>query len=123
MMAASRKRLLVFAVVILLAAVVAVVYVTTRGSSASEWQTAAVDRGDIEQVVGATGTLQAVTTVQVGSQVSGTVLSLGADFNSHVTKGQVVARLDPETFQARLAQAQANLQAAVANVEKAKAAV
>ena len=60
------------------------------------------DRGDVVEVVGATGTLQAVTTVQVGSQVSGTIQSLNADFNSTVKKGQVVARLDPSLFEARL---------------------
>ena len=64
-----------------------------------------MDRGDIVEVVGATGTLQAVTTVQVGSQVSGTIQSLHADFNSPCKKGQVIARLDPSLFQARLAQA------------------
>jgi HlyD family secretion protein len=88
-----------------------------------QYQTTAVDRGDIVDVVGATGTLQAVTTVQVGSQVSGTVDSLGADFNSRVKKDQVVARLETSTFDARLSQARANLVAARANVEKAKATV
>ena len=83
--------------------------------------TAAVDRGDIVEAVGATGALQAVTSVQVGSQVSGTIQSLGADFNTVVKKGQVIARLDPSTFQARLGQAQANLAAARANVDKARA--
>jgi HlyD family secretion protein len=87
------------------------------------YQTAAVDRGDIVDVVGATGALQAVTTVQVGSQVSGTIDSLNADFNSRVKKDQVVARLETSTFDARLSQARANLVAARANVEKAKATV
>jgi HlyD family secretion protein len=85
--------------------------------------TAVVDRGDIADVVGATGVLQAVTTVQVGSQVSGTIESLSADFNSVVRKGQVIARLDPSLFEARLAQAQANLVSARANLEKGKAAI
>ena len=73
------------------------------------------------EVVGATGTLQAVTTVQVGSQVSGTIQSLYADFNSQVKKDQVIARLDPSLLQARLGQAQATLVAAQANVERARA--
>ncbi len=60
--------------------------------------TAAVTRGDIADTVGATGTLQAVTTVQVGTQVSGTIQELHADFNSLVKKGQVLARLDPSLF-------------------------
>jgi HlyD family secretion protein len=91
--------------------------------SSSRYAVAAADRGDISDVVGATGVLQAVTTVQVGSQVSGTIQSLFADFNSTVKKDQVVARLDPALFEARLAQAQANLAAARANVERSQAAV
>ena len=85
--------------------------------------TGTVDRGDVAEVVGATGTLQAVTTVQLGSQVSGTIQSLYADFNSTVKKDQVVARLDPSLFEARLGQARANVQAARANVDRAKAEV
>ncbi len=101
---------------------VAFIGLRRRGHDAS-YTTAVVDRGDILDVVGATGTLQAVTTVQVGSQVSGNIQSLGADFNSTVKKGQVIARLDPSTFQARVEQAKASLTTANANVEKAKAAV
>ena len=71
--------------------------------------TAAVTRGDIADRVGATGTLQAVTTVQVGTQVSGTIQQLNADFNSLVKKGQVLARLDPSLFQTQIEQARANL--------------
>jgi HlyD family secretion protein len=80
-------------------------------------------------VVQATGTINAVTTVQVGSQVSGTIQTLFADFNSHVKKGQVIAQIDPSLFkgallqaQANLANAQANLTAAKANLDKADAA-
>ncbi|HET7746057.1 MAG TPA: efflux RND transporter periplasmic adaptor subunit, partial [Vicinamibacteria bacterium] len=87
------------------------------------YQTAVADRGDVAEVVGATGTLQAVTTVQVGSQVSGTIQVLHADFNSQVTKGQVLARLDPSSFEARLGQARANLVAAQASVERQRAMV
>jgi HlyD family secretion protein len=89
----------------------------------TRYQTATVDRGDVVEVVGATGTLQAVTTVQVGSQVSGIVQDLYVDFNSVVKKGQVIARLDPSLFQARLGQAQANLTAARANVDRSKSTV
>jgi HlyD family secretion protein len=91
-------------------------------STRSGFVTATVERGDIAEVVGATGVLQAVTTVQVGSQVSGTIASLSADFNSRVTKGQVIARLDPALFEARVEQARANLVAAKANVERTAAA-
>jgi HlyD family secretion protein len=102
---------------------IALVLVFGGRSKAAPFVTATVDRGDIEDVVGATGTLQAVTTVQVGSQVSGTVQSLEVDFNSRVSKGQVVARLDPSLLEARLSQARANLVAARANVERARATV
>src|SRR3954454_10203204 len=82
--------------------------------------TSAVTRGDIVETVGATGTLQAVTTVQVGSQVSGNISFLGADFNSLVKKGQVLARLDPSLFEAQIQQSQANLAQARANLTKAQ---
>lgn len=81
--------------------------------------TVPVTRGDIIDTVGATGTVQAVTTVQVGSQVSGNIEWLGADFNSIVKKGQVVARLDPSLFDAQLQQVQANLIQARANLTRA----
>src|SRR5438093_12247798 len=79
-----------------------------------------VTRGDIVDTVGSTGTLQAVTTVQVGSQVSGNISWLGADFNSIVKKGQVIAKLDPSLFQAQLQQTTANLTQARANLVKAQ---
>ena len=78
-------------------------------------------QGDIHDVVEATGTINAVTTVQVGSQVSGTISKLNADFNSHVKKGQVIAELDPSLFQGALLQAQADYEDALANAAAAKA--
>jgi HlyD family secretion protein len=90
--------------------------------------TAKVDRGDVHDVVEATGTINAVITVQVGSQVSGTIAKLNVDFNSRVHKGDVIAQIDPALFEGALLQAsadldnaKANLAAAKANVEKAKA--
>jgi HlyD family secretion protein len=80
--------------------------------------TARVTRGDIAETVGATGQLQAVTTVQVGTQVSGTIQELNADFNSLVRKGQVLARLDPSLFQTQIEQARANLIRAEADLER-----
>jgi HlyD family secretion protein len=89
--------------------------------------TAKSERGDIHDVVEATGTINAVITVQVGSQVSGTIEKLNVDFNSRVHKGDVVALIDPALFQGALLQAsadvdnaKANLAAAKANLEKAK---
>jgi HlyD family secretion protein len=91
-----------------------------RGAPDVQVQTSPVTRGDIIDTVGATGTLQAVTTVQVGSQVSGNIAWLGADFNSIVRKGQVIARLDPSLFEAQLQQARANLSQTQANLVKAE---
>jgi HlyD family secretion protein len=80
-----------------------------------------VDRGTVETVVTATGTASAVTTVQVGSQVSGTIQNIYADFNSPVHKGQVIARLDPKFLQTSVTEAQAGLvkaQAALSQAER-----
>ncbi|MGE0449088.1 MAG: efflux RND transporter periplasmic adaptor subunit [Vicinamibacterales bacterium] len=85
--------------------------------------TAVVTRGDVVETVGAAGTLQAVTTVQVGTQVSGTVQELYADFNSIVTKGQVLARLDPSLFQTQIEQARANLIRAQAELDGLRVAL
>ena len=84
---------------------------------------ATVTHGDVVDTVGATGTLQAVTTVQVGTQVSGTIAELHADFNSLVRKGQVIARLDPSLFQTQIEQARANLSRSQADLERQKVAV
>jgi len=99
-----------------------------KGNDKPQYFTAKADRGDIREVVEATGSINAVITVQVGSQVSGTIAHLYADFNSRVKKGQVVAQIDPALFhgtllqaKADLANARANLIAAQANLEKAKA--
>ncbi len=80
--------------------------------------TARVTQGDLAETVGATGALQAVTTVQVGTQVSGTIQELNADFNSLVRKGQVLARLDPSLIQSQIEQARANLIRAEADLER-----
>src|SRR5690242_16134620 len=92
-------------------------------TSTPQYMTARVERGNLRNTVTATGALQAVTTVQVGSQASGTISALYADFNSVVKKGQVVAQLDPSTMKAQVEQAQANLQQARASLAQAKAAV
>jgi HlyD family secretion protein len=80
-------------------------------------------RGPISAVVSATGTLSPVNTVQVGSQVSGTIQHLYVDFNDRVNKGQVIAQIDPAIFQAKLAEAQANLARAEAERDKAEVSV
>jgi HlyD family secretion protein len=95
-------------------------YYVRRGNQEIQVMTAPVTRGDIVDSVGATGTLQAVTTVLVGSQVSGNISWLGADFNSIVKKGQVIARVEPSVFEAQLQQARANLAQTRANLVKAQ---
>ncbi|MGB8473801.1 MAG: efflux RND transporter periplasmic adaptor subunit [Candidatus Acidiferrum sp.] len=117
---------------IVLGAITVVVglFVASRLNRTSQMQnfTSKIERGEIDDVVEATGTINAVITVQVGSQVSGTIAKLNADFNSRVHKGDVVALIDPALFHGALLQAtadlensKANLVAAKANVEKANA--
>ena len=91
-----------------------------RGSQVQHF-TAKVERGEIHDVVEATGTINAVITVQVGSQVSGTIAKLNVDFNSRVHKGDVVALIDPALFQGALLQATADLENAKANFAAAQA--
>jgi len=98
-------------------------YYGSRDSGAPKVATALVTRGALADVVAATGTLQAVTTVQVGTQVSGTIAWLGADFNSIVRKGQVIARLDPSIFQSQLEQARANQIKSAADLDNAQVKV
>ncbi len=86
-----------------------------------KFRVAQVDEGAITQVVLATGTLQPVITVTVGTQVSGTVLERRADFNDHVSKGQVLLRLDPANLEARVRQARAQLHASEASLVLARA--
>jgi len=123
----TKKNILFIVVAVLLVAVFVYAF-TSRTDNKVQYQTAAVQRGDIRAQVEATGTINAVTSVQVGSQVSGTILKLYVDFNSQVKKGQLIAELDPNLFQGNLMQAQAdfenaraNAAAAKANLEKAKA--
>lgn len=89
---------------------------------AERYATIAVGRGPIRAKVTATGTVNPIKTVQVGTQVSGTIQSLGADYNSIVAAGQMVAQIDPRLFQAAVNQARANLLVAQANTRKARSA-
>ncbi len=114
-----RRHWLIGILVVL--AVAAIAAFQLKGNDNPQYFTAKVDRGDIRQVVEATGTINAVTTVQVGSQVSGTVSRLYADFNSRVKRGQVIAQIDPSLFEGSLLQAKADLANARASVATAKA--
>jgi HlyD family secretion protein len=89
-------------------------------SDSTSFRTEPVTKGNIQATVTATGTLNAVTTVQVGTQVSGTIKQLYVDFNSRVKKGQLIAQIDPAAFEAQVRQAEANLFSAQANVDKAQ---
>jgi HlyD family secretion protein len=115
------KRLMLVVLAVLLAGAVGVAAYYTRSSDAAHpsFTTAVVTSGPVVSRVEATGTLQAVTTVAVGSQVSGTISSLHADFNSRVRKGQVLARLEPSLFQTQVEQAEATVQRLQADVERA----
>ena len=105
------------------ALVVAGGWTLLRGHNDPEYRTVSVERGTIVSTVSATGTPNAVVTVQVGSQVSGNIMALNADFNTKVKKGQLVARIDPQVFQAKVDQVKANLDAAQAAVVNARAQV
>jgi len=118
----SRRRLALLGLLVVAAEIGAYFY-TRHLSSSPAFQTARVTRGQLVARVSATGTLNAVVTVQVGSQVSGQIKGLFADFNSHVTKGQVIARIDPAIFQAQVDEAQAQVQAARAKVLSQQAMV
>src|SRR5438105_10452100 len=117
------KRALIVLVILAAIAAAGVAYYMRRAAPQVVVNTSPVTRGDIVDSVGSTGTLQAVTTVLVGSQVSGNISWLGADFNSIVKKGQVIARLDPLLLQAQVDQANANLVKAQADVVRAQADV
>jgi HlyD family secretion protein len=94
-----------------------------NGNPGLRYRTLPVERGAVVQRVLATGTVNPVTLVQVGSQVSGTISALYADFNSHVRQGQVVAQIDPALFAGQVAKARGDYQSAVADVAKQEAAV
>src|SRR6202012_237646 len=106
---------------VLLAAIALLTAFGYESKKTPQFFTEKVQKGDIQDVVQATGTINAVSWVQVGSQVSGTIQTLFADFNSHVKKGQVIAQIDPALFQGALLQAKANLANAQANLVAAKA--
>src|SRR3982074_106859 len=121
----AKRRWLILAVVVAVAGGVGALGLN-RDTQVQHF-TAKVERGDIHDVVEATGMINSVITVQVGSQVSGTISKLYVDFNSRVHKGDIVALIDPALLNGALLQAKAdlenakaNLVAARANLEKAK---
>lgn len=115
------KKILI--VVFVLVTSGAVVWYAAAGGADEELQffSAAVERGDIQNTVAATGNVHAVVNVQVGSQVTGQIQSLYADFNSVVTQGQLLAKLDPRNLETQLENARANLISARARIQTAEA--
>ncbi len=119
----GHKKVAIVGVAAVAVVAVAALYFLGTGNSAPQYMSAKVERGNLRNTVTATGALQAVTTVQVGSQASGTISALYVDFNSIVKKGQVVAQLDPSVAKAQVDQSRANLQQARASLQQAQAAV
>src|SRR6266576_4242660 len=114
------KRLAPWLPVIVGLLIVAAVVRQYRNVGGANYQIATIARGPITQAVTATGTLNPVVNVQVGSQVSGNIAKLFADFNSQVKAGHVVAQIDPALFQATVTQAEGDLASAQAALELAK---
>jgi HlyD family secretion protein len=114
------KKILIIGAIVIVIAGAGIVFLRGKGNE-PKFRTEKVIRGDVEMAVTATGTVNPVTTVLVGTQVSGTIKNIYVDFNSPVKKGQLIARIDPALFDAQVNQARANLLAAKANVEKAEA--
>ena len=109
-----RSTITILGVVVALGVVGTLAWRRASMTAPVTFRTARVDRGSVEATVTATGALNAVVTVQVGSQVSGAISKLGADFNSQVNEGQIIAQIDPTRFKANLAQAEAALKSAEA---------
>jgi HlyD family secretion protein len=112
----SRWWFVAAAVLVIAAIVASVIFVRSR-ESAVQYTTVPIQTGSLAQTVTASGTLNPQNTISIGTQVSGTISEIDADFNSHVTKGQVLAKLDPTALQASLDQAQATLAQSVAQAQ------
>ncbi|MEE8243568.1 MAG: hypothetical protein V3R27_01120, partial [Pseudomonadales bacterium] len=119
----NRKTLLTSLVIAACGVTAAVVYGTGSRPEGLEYSLGVVDRGSIESVVITTGTLEALNTVVVGSQLSGQIAELHADFNDAVEFQQLIARIDPRTFMARVEQHRADVKVAQASILQSKAEV
>jgi len=117
----KRLRYALIAAVVIIAAAVGAWRMKSRAKPTTQMETARLERGRIVAKVTASGTLSAIVTVQVGSQVSGRIAELHADFNTRVKKGELIAKIDPQLFQATVEQQRANLVAAQGNLAKASA--
>ena len=110
----QRKSLIAIALIAVLAVAGVVVHRAAQAKEPAPYRFTSIERGNIQSTVSATGTINAVTTVSVGTQVSGQVAKIFVDFNDHVKKGQLLARIDPTLAQQAVADAQANLEKAQA---------
>ncbi len=108
------KKKIIFSILIVAAAAVTLYFTVLRTGDAAEigYNKEALKTGSIEALVDTTGTLNAVTMVDVGAQVSGKIINIYVDFNSQVKAGQIIARIDPEQFQTRIKQSEANYRSA-----------
>jgi len=111
---------IIIGLIVVIALGVVLFFVFKNKDGKQKYITDKITRGDIKSTVSATGTVNAVTTVQVGTQVSGTIQKLFVDFNSPVKKGQLLAQIDPAIFESQVGQARANLLSARANLEKSQ---
>ncbi|MEO6461738.1 MAG: efflux RND transporter periplasmic adaptor subunit, partial [Candidatus Eisenbacteria bacterium] len=121
-MLTPRTRPWLFAALAIVVVVAGALVWRSRASSGEKYRTQPAERGSITLTVSATGTIQPVESVEVGSQVSGTIMRLGADFNDQVRKGQVLAQLEPSLFRTAVAQADANRARARAGVVQSRKA-
>jgi len=116
------RKLLVGAVLAVAVAGAAYLYLKKENGTPT-YRTAKVERGEIVDTITATGTINAVTTVSVGSQISGTIQTLFVDYNSRVRKGEVIAQIDPRLLEASVTQARGSFENAKASLERAKVSV
>src|SRR3989338_10149841 len=113
------KKILLGILIVIILGVAAFIFFRNKDSGL-KYRTEKITKGVIETNVTATGAVNAVTTVLVGTQVSGTIKNIYVDFNSPVKKGQLIALIDPSIFETQVEQARANLFSAKANLEKAE---
>jgi HlyD family secretion protein len=117
------KGLVIGAGAISIILIIILILVLRRGAEVEKYETTTINRGDIIERITATGTINPVISVQVGSQVSGRIVKILADFNSVVKKGQVIAQLETDLYKSKVQQADANYKMAQAQVKEAQAAL
>ena len=114
------KKYIIIGSIVFIVVGVILFFIFTDSNGKQKFVTEKITRGDIKSTVSSTGTVNAVTTVQVGTQVSGTIQKLFVDYNSPVKKGQLLAQIDPSILEAQVGQSRANLFSAKANLEKSQ---